>query len=605
MNGRFAVSLRAALTVAAVYGYFLIFAQFSFVELLRSAGVESTGEKLLLGLMAAAGVFAGFLTAWRGPSSGMIRGALVCAGLAAVLSTTRPGYFGFALASILTGASLGAATVALAALLPGWCRVAWVGLGTGLAYGACNLPWVFTGSPVEQAWIGAGFSLLGVVLVPGTAAANDEESSVCRPFPVWVVLLLFTALVWMDSAAFFIIQHAADLKSGTWGGSMLWRNAAVHFLFAGGAGVWLARGSARWLPVLAWVLLSVAALLVNDESSRPVAAWIYPAAVSLYSTALVAWPGWFSGLKSDARAIAWRAAWLFAIAGWFGSANGIGMVQTLSRVPSGFVVAAGLAVVSALVLADIGRWRIWLVIAATGVVSWMFGGVRVSPMLSEVERGRLVYVSEGCLHCHSQYVRPGSPDESIWGGPRELDKVVGEQPVLIGNRRQGPDLTNIGSRRSPAWLKAHFIEPQTLVPRSAMPSYAHLFADRRGDDLVRYLSESGRDRIEEVRGKAARWTPGPVTTREDGRLLFSKHCAACHGEGGLGDGPLAKRLSKPPANLVKGPFLWTPPGEDLGTRVARVIKFGVPGSDMPGHEVMTDAQIMSLKDEVLGLRANP
>jgi cbb3-type cytochrome oxidase cytochrome c subunit len=344
--------------------------------------------------------------------------------------------------------------------------------------------------------------------------------------------------------------------------------------------------------------------LVNEPSTRPVAAWIYPAAVSLYSTALVAWPGWFSGLKSDARAIAWRAACLFSIAGWFGSANGIGMVQTLSRVPSGFVAAAGVAVVSALVLADVGRWRIWLMLAATGAVSWIFGGVRVSPVLSEAERGRLVYVSEGCLHCHSQYVRPGSPDERVWGGTRGLDKVVGEQPVLIGNRRQGPDLTNIGSRRSTAWLKAHFIEPRTLVPHSAMPSYAHLFGDPRGDDLVRYLSESGRDRIEEVRKTAASWTPGPVTVREDGKALFSSHCVACHGATGMGDGPLAKQFSKSPANLVKGPFLSTPAGDDLGTRVARVIKFGLPGTDMPGHEVMTDAQIMALKEEVLILRGS-
>jgi cytochrome c oxidase cbb3-type subunit 2 len=183
--------------------------------------------------------------------------------------------------------------------------------------------------------------------------------------------------------------------------------------------------------------------------------------------------------------------------------------------------------------------------------------------------------------------------------------VLEEQPVLIGNRRQGPDLSNVGARRSAAWLKAHFIEPRTLVPNSAMPSYAHLFTDRRGDDLVSYLSESGRGRIENVREIAGRWKPDVTNPREDGKALFSTHCTACHGAGGLGDGPLAKRFSKPPANLTKGPFLWTPAGEDLETRVARVIKFGVPGTDMPGHEVMTDGQIMALKDEVLQLRKNP
>jgi mono/diheme cytochrome c family protein len=34
-----------------------------------------------------------------------------------------------------------------------------------------------------------------------------------------------------------------------------------------------------------------------------------------------------------------------------------------------------------------------------------------------------------------------------------------------------------------------------------------------------------------------------------GRALYRTHCAACHGEQGLGDGPAAAALSPPPANL--------------------------------------------------------
>ena len=116
-----------------------------------------------------------------------------------------------------------------------------------------------------------------------------------KVFPIWGAVLIFTALVWMDSAAFFIIQHSADLKSGTWGEGLLWRNAAVHLAVAILAGIWLARGGARSLPGVAWVLLAVAALAVNAESTRGMAGWFYPAGVSLYSAALVAWPGWFSG----------------------------------------------------------------------------------------------------------------------------------------------------------------------------------------------------------------------------------------------------------------------------------------------------------------------
>jgi cytochrome c oxidase cbb3-type subunit 2 len=54
--------------------------------------------------------------------------------------------------------------------------------------------------------------------------------------------------------------------------------------------------------------------------------------------------------------------------------------------------------------------------------------------------------------------------------------------------------------------------------------------------------------------------------------------------------------------LKAGPFVWTPAGDDLGLRVARVVKFGVPGTDMPGHEVLTDSEIQALTKTVLELR---
>lgn len=35
----------------------------------------------------------------------------------------------------------------------------------------------------------------------------------------------------------------------------------------------------------------------------------------------------------------------------------------------------------------------------------------------------------------------------------------------------------------------------------------------------------------------------------DGQKYFVRYCASCHGTNGIGDGPVAKSLSKPPANL--------------------------------------------------------
>lgn len=36
----------------------------------------------------------------------------------------------------------------------------------------------------------------------------------------------------------------------------------------------------------------------------------------------------------------------------------------------------------------------------------------------------------------------------------------------------------------------------------------------------------------------------------DGRSLYLDNCAACHGESGKGDGPLARSMSKPPKDLT-------------------------------------------------------
>ena len=582
-----------------MYGFFLIFAQFAFVELLRAGGADLTSERAALGIMALAGMLGGFIVAWRGVTPTRVRMALAAGALMAALApagNTMPLALGVA---AVTGAALGVATVGLAALLPAWCGVAWVGLGTGIGYACCNLPVVFQQNPAVQAWIGAGFAVVGVFAIPSHAAWSARETR--RVFPLGGALAVFSALVWLDSAAFFIIQHTADLKSGTWGDGMLWRNAALHLVLAVVAGLWLARHGARILPSLAWGLLAVAALAVNAESTRPIAGWFYPAGVALYSTALVAWPGWFCGVDG-VRPAAWRAAWLFAIAGWWSSANGIGMAQSLKHVPPEFVAGAGMVVIGVLVLSE-RNFRIpAMVVCAMAIVAAFFQGKKPPASSPAMVRGRLVYVSEGCIHCHSQYSRPGSADEKIWGPARPVDEVMKGEPVLIGNRRQGPDLTHVGARRSAAWLKAHFLTPQTLAPDSPMPSYAYLFNDRRGDDLVRYLKASDAEATRDLMAEAAHWKPAGTTVVSDGAALFAANCAVCHGATGGGNGPLAARFARPPANLSVGPFLRTVPGEDLDLRVARVIRFGIPGTDMPGHETLADGDVLSLADHVLKLR---
>lgn len=598
--------IRSAAVIAAVYGYFLIFAQFAFVEIMRSDFLRrpspaslshGTEEKWILGMMAAAGIVSGFLVAWRGITPGKIRLGLILAATASVFAPWARGTYPLIAVAIVTGSGLGLSTVCLATLVRNWCGLAWIGLGTGVGYALCNLPFVFSRTPSHQAWIAAAFALVGAACVPSRADAPLAPPA--KIFPLPSAILIFTALVWLDSAAFFVIQHVPDFKAGTWGDAALWRNAAVHLGAALIGGWWLRKAGGRILPSIAWLLLAVAAMAVNSETFRPVCGWLYPAAVSLYSTALVAWPGWFSG-ASDRCTTGWHAAWLYAVAGWFGSANGIGMAQSLQRVPLGFVLISGLCVVGVMLASLRKSRRPIAFVALVMAPALLTTAEKPASGNTPAERGKQVYIAEGCIHCHSQYVRPGTLDEDLWGPPAE--KIPSSHPVLIGNRRQGPDLSNIGARRSEMWLKQHFISPSLLSPGSTMPSYAHLFEDNRGSDLVAYLRQSGSENVVPLVKKSAEWIPSTIITSDNARALFTNQCSACHGSEGRGDGELAKWFERKPANLIDGPFVWSPPTPDQSLKLARIVKFGIPGTDMPGHETLSDPQVLALRDYVINLR---
>jgi len=597
-----ATAMRAAVVTAAVYGYFLLFAQFAFVELLRGqlAGHDAeTFEKTALGLMALMGIASGFWVAWKGASARKTRMGLLLGAAAAGIAPWVTSFPGLIAVAMVTGVAVGLCTVSLATMLRSWCSLVHVGIGTGIGYACCNLPCVFSLPPSQQAGVATVFALLGAVCVP--AKAGDSCEPKAREMPFSLAVLLFTALVWLDSAAFFIIQHAADLKQGTWGETLLWRNAVIHLLAALIAGVWLQRGSARLLPAIAWGILAVAALAVNHDSTRMLGGLLYPIAVSLYSVALVAWPGWFSG-AANSRDAAWKAAWVFAVAGWFGSANGIGMAQSLHRVPHEFIFISGLVVCGVMFFPSVKHWRSAAAVLLVGVVACWPRTHAANSSATAIERGRQVYLSEGCIHCHSQFVRPATRDDEYWGPSRS--NMVEARPVLIGNRRQGPDLSTLAVRRSAAWLKQHFIDPRLFSPGSIMPSYASLFESGRGDDLVAYLRQLGADDAPAIVAKASTWQPVESHAPSMmGRDLFNRQCALCHGADGTGNGVMAAKLGKVPANLVKGPFIWSPESAERELKIQRIIKFGIFGTDMPGHETLNDEQVIEVAKFVLSLRS--
>lgn len=136
-----------------------------------------------------------------------------------------------------------------------------------------------------------------------------------------------------------------------------------------------------------------------------------------------------------------------------------------------------------------------LVLLAVPAATLIATGLRPEPALSGAALGRQVYVSEGCVHCHSQFVRPGTHDVESWGDARDPEFSRQQAPALIGNRRQGPDLMNVGLRRIHDWQRLHLVTPRLVSPDSRMPSYAYLFAanDPRGEALLDYLDSLGHE----------------------------------------------------------------------------------------------------------------
>ena len=610
------------LLIALTYVYFLIFAQFAFLKRLQELSIVDAYLKVVMGAMALGGIGLSLLAPRISlhPSPQLrIRQSLAVCALAAVLTLLRLDLLGSILVSFLIGCGLGLLTVTLVThlrvVLGDRNNLVKVGLGTGIGYLCCNLPILFTASPQSQAIVAAVICFAGI-FVPIEHKALNESLSECPTIsrvPLAQSLFFaaalagFTALVWLDSAAFFIIQNTPALKAGTWEGSLhLWANGALH-LSAALASAWLLRRRGL-LPVLILSLLALgsACLLLLDPGRVFAASLLYPIGVSLYSVALVAYPA----LLAPASTLSVRgrqAGWIYAVAGWFGSAMGIGMGQNLGHVPAWFVLLAGVVVLTPLIVLQL-RLRMREITATLLVLAsaWLTDRAMKTPAsgddeMSAVQRGRQVYIAEGCIHCHSQYVRPNSPDTLMWGPVQSMDELRDEQPPLIGNRRQGPDLSEVGNRRSLLWLKAHLMDPRQVSYASFMPAYAYLFKNRKGDDLVAYLG-SLRNADSNMRLVAeGNWhLPSDALAKANdgkGERLFLNYCATCHDTNGAARQCWKAQFKRLPPDLLIGPLQDLPATETAPqrlNRVAHIVKFGVPGTDMPGHEYLPDSEVASI-----------
>jgi cytochrome c oxidase cbb3-type subunit I/II len=117
--------------------------------------------------------------------------------------------------------------------------------------------------------------------------------------------------------------------------------------------------------------------------------------------------------------------------------------------------------VTAVVRTDLGQLK-WMATEATDY----------TPLQ---QRGRRVYLSEGCWYCHSQYVRPVTGETRRWGPVSEAGEYAFDVPHLFGTRRIGPDLTRVGLKYGDEWHYAHFWNPRMLSEDSIMQPGRGLF----------------------------------------------------------------------------------------------------------------------------------
>jgi cbb3-type cytochrome c oxidase subunit II len=603
---------RGVCLVAITYIYFLIFAQFAFLKRLATLGIADTHLKVVMAAMATGGILFSLLASkplLRFSPQLRLRAGLIACATAALLSLLSFGLVASVGVSFLIGCGVGLLTVTLVSHLDLWIgtehRLLKVGLGTGIGYFVCNVPLLFTAAPRLQALTAAVLCLLGIVAASrgnqhtDTAEATTPETNV----PFIFVLISFVALIWLDSAAFYIIQNTPSLKAGTWQGTLhLWVDGTLH-LAAAIASAWLLRRRGLSLVLsLAVLSLACACLLLFDPSRVLLASAFYPIGVSLYSVALVAYPSLLIPASSPSER-ARRTGIIYAIAGWVGSAMGIGMAQNLGHIPTIFIFATCAAVLGPQLPRIFAAHRREILTVTGGMLAAFGVGKALEHTgltdSTQIARGRKVYISEGCINCHSQYIRPNTPDVVLWGPTQTLDELRAERPPLIGNRRQGPDLSEVGGRRSPLWLMAHQHNPRQLSYGSFMPSYSYLFhnGDTRGDDLVAYLSSLRGTGTAQHLAQERAWQPTASSTKRasasEGADLFVKECATCHTAEGTTRQTWQTDFKRLPPNLTSDPWLHLRPS-DPPNRLSQIIKFGIPGTDMPGHEYLSDQDIASI-----------
>ncbi len=232
------------------------------------------------------------------------------------------------------------------------------------------------------------------------------------------------------------------------------------------------------------------------------------------------------------------------------------------------------------------------------------------PYTDEQRAGRELFYSNGCIYCHTQYVRA---EDTAMGPVSVRGNYTFDRPMLFGSERTGPDLSYIGRKRSEAWEIGHLRDPRAFSPLSIMPSFEFL-SDGELKAVAAYLFALG-DRVsqermilpppsyQDVSDPAAESTVAPEPADnangwpswrkaglQEGKELFESRCLPCHGCAGNGLGSYAGTMAVTPADLTQEPFRSMPP-EQWFWHVSE----GLPGTLMPTWKAsLSDTQLWSV-----------
>lgn len=278
------------------------------------------------------------------------------------------------------------------------------------------------------------------------------------------------------------------------------------------------------------------------------------------------------------------------------------------------------------ILAGIGFFSVAVFIL--GIIPWLQPASRVTTVVDVVtdltvrvedytpleQRGRQIYIRDGCWHCHSQYIRPVTGESLRWGPVSQIGESVYDRPHLFSTRRIGPDLTRVGRKYGDDWHVAHLWSPSDVVYDSIMPRFPWLFdtganegppqLTEDGKALVAYLQRLGtaigdwRAGSPSIRMSGAASLPGSPQAREEvlslGKEVYARRCAGCHGAKGDGKGPSAVFLHPKPRDFTTGIFKFrSTAGKDslpTDADLYLTLTHGLWGTSMPSMQEISDRQ---------------